>query len=695
MKRIITFTFFVISSFSVFAQNEDKSVTINTVTIQGAKVINKIDGQTIYPTEAQKNGSNNGYGILQKLMLPGIHVDNVLHTVSTVDGNVQLRINGIKVSKDEMMALDPKSISKIEFINNPGVRYGEDVRYVIDITTKKADCDYTLVADLTPTLTSMQSNGMIYGRWNKGKSELSLSYNLSGHRLKGAENMQVTDYTLNSGSIYHMERNDMEDFKKSVQHEGTLTYNWADSTATVFQASLSGFIGRTPGDYNIKSVIGSITHQESGGSVGQEPTSVAFTATNKYGSKNNSPVLDLYFFRQFTPTQSITANAVGTYIWTKANNFYDEGTPYQYDVNGKTWSILSEVIYENRLKPLTLSAGLNHSYKHTQNDYLSDVAALTKMDQHTVYGFSEIKGAWKDFRYALGAGSRYIGYKQNEHNYHFWTFRPKATLSYNIMQGMQLRYTFLLQDRSSRIAMTNDATIQSNSMERTVGNPDLKPSRDWEHTLHLSYNNSRWQTFVNTYYKLCHKPNMALYERTQNNHFIYTQINQKEIDLLHCSAYASYWIVPEKLQIMGYGGLQRCFNYGFDYTHCYSSWFYTSCITAYLGNFTLVAYTDNGNRFLEGETRGFNAGQTLLQVAYQWKDWQFSFTWANPLNPHYQTYESELINRNLHKLSTGYNRDSGNCLSINISWRIDRGKEHKSAQKTINLSDRDNGIMGK
>ena len=115
--------------------------------------------------------------------------------------------------------------------------------------------------------------------------------------------------------------------------------------------------------------------------------------------------------------------------------------------------------------------------------------------------------------------------------------------------------------------------IRTNSMEWTIGNPDLKPSRDMEHRLQFSYNTNRLQTFVEGYYKQCFKPNMAHYERTDDNKFIYTQINQKKISVLNAMAYAGYWLLPEKLQIAAYGGMNRCFNFGKDYTHCYTSWF--------------------------------------------------------------------------------------------------------------------------
>ena len=634
----------------------------------------------VYPTDAQKQASNNGYSILEKLTLANIRIDNINHTITAIDnrGSVQLRVNGIVVGKQEMLALNPKDIAKIDFINNPGVRYDESIGYVIDIVTRRSESGYTIGTDVTSALTTLQGDGSVYGKWNRGKSEWSLSYDVSGYKNKGEKSKQLSQYTLTDGSIYTIERNDVESLSKAIAHDTKLTYNWSDSTATVFQTSLSGAFNNTPDNYNIKDITdGSRQYQ----------------ATSREHNKSLSPVLDIYFFRQFTPRQSITANAVSTYISTQTGSYYDEGTPYQYDVDGKTASLLTEVIYENRLKPFTLSTGLNYSYKHTKNDYLGDASALTNTNNNRLYAFAEIKGMLQPLHYTLGAGASYIHYTQNGHRYNFWTFHPKASLTYQINKSMQLSYTYRMQDVVSRIAMTSDAMVRTNSMEWTVGNPDLKPSHVMEHRLQFSYNTNRLQTSVDGYYKQCLKPNMAHYERTDDNKFIYTQINQKEIDVLDAMAYAGYWLLPEKLQIAAYGGVNRCFNYGNDYTHCYTSWYYVGSITAYLGKFTLQGYIDNGNRFLEGESKGYNGAYSVLKAAYLWRDWQFSLSWANPFKSNYKSYENELLNRNLYKHTIGYSKDSGNLVTLNVSWRLSRGSKHKSAEKKINLRDTDNGII--
>ena len=680
MKRIFTFSLILLSASFAHAQDVEKSVTLEEVTVKASKVVNKPDGMIIYPTEAQKQASNNGYSFLDKLTLANIRIDNINHSITAIDnrGSVQLRINGIVVDKQEMLALNPKDITKIDFINNPGVRYGEGIAYVINIVTHRTESGYTIGTDLTSALTTLQGDGMVYGKRNKGKSEWTLSYDINGYRFKGSKSTQLAEYTLNNGSIYTIERNDAESLRKAIAHEAKLTYNWADSTATVFQASLSGAFNNAPDNYKLKDIIDG---------------SRQYRATSRDDDKSYSPVLDIYFFRQFTPRQSITANAVGTYISTQTSSYYDEGTPYQYEVDGKTASLLTEVVYENRLKPFTLSTGLNYSYKYTKNDYRGDASSLTKTNNNRLYAFAEIKGMLKQLRYTLGTGASYIHYTQNGHRYNYWTFHPKASLTYQFNNNLQLSYTYQMRDVVSRIAMTSDATVRTNSMEWTVGNPDLKPSHDMDHRLQLSYNTQRLQTLVEGYYKQCLKPNMAHYERTDDNRFIYTQINQKEIDALDIMAYASYWLLPEKLQMAANGGIYRCFNFGYDYTHCYTSWYYAGSITAYLGKFTLQGYVDNGNRFLEGESKGYNGAYSVLKASYTWGDWQFSLSWGNPFNSHYKSYENKLLNRNLYKHTIGYSKDSGNQVSLNISWRINRGSRHKSAEKTISLSDKDNGII--
>lgn len=680
MKRNIIIYFMAGTTLACHAQKANKEVELQQVEVKAARVINKADGRLIYPTEQQKSASSTGYGILQKLALPNIRIDETEHTVAATDnrGSVQLRINGIEAGKAEMLALDPNTISKIDFTDTPGVRYGEGVAYVIDIYTRRNDNGYTIGADISHGLTAARGNGTAYGKWNRGKGELSAAYNFGYRDLKGNRMEETARYTLNDGTSYTIRRADeasrSRDFINGIQ----MKYNRADSVNYVFQTALSIDLTNTPGDYNRKNIADGTQ---------------SYTATQKDKSRSATPVIDLYYHRRLTDRQTITMNAVGTYISTSSLNSYDEGTPYLYNVEGKTASLMGEAIYENRLKPLTLSAGLNYKQKYTRNEYTGDVSSTTPMRNAALYAFTEVKGHAGRLRYKAGLGLNHLHYSQHEHEYNFWLLRPKVSAVYTLTDALHLNYDFEISSHVSKIAMISDAMIRNNSMEWTAGNPDIRPNSVVENMLRLSYDKDRWQFYAEGYCKINRHPNMAHYERTDDNRFIYTQRNQKEIDAVQLSAYANCWIIPQKLSVMAYGGMLRCLNFGDDYTHCYNSWFGTVSVNAYLGPLTITAYADSGWRFMEGETKGRNGSYTSLKAQYRHGNWQLSLTWLHPFCRNKLMSESELCSRYISKTTALHSRDFGNSLSLNVAWRLSRGRKYRAEDKTINLKDNETGII--
>ena len=681
MKRInillVLFVYALVGS----AQNETKTIELGEVEIKAAKVIHKPDGQIIYPTETQKNASHSGYSILQKLSLPNIRVDEVSQSLSAIDGrgSIQLRINGIIVGREEMLALSPGSISRIDFIDNPGVRYGEGIAYVINILTRRADSGYTVGIDLTQALTVKSGNDLIYGKWNAGNSELSLSYNFGYKDFKGNRTHETAHYLLTDGSTHTIERNDLASRSRNFNNGLQLKYNLADSADYVFQASLKADFSHIPNNYNRKQIL-----------EGNEE----YLATQRERNRSSSPVLDLYFFKQLTSRQSLTLNAVGTYIATSLRSSYDEGAPYAYRVEGKTYSLMSEAIYENRLKPFTFTAGANYMQKYTKNKYTGDVNSVNPMHNRSVYAFAEIKGKLGPIRYVAGVGGSYLDYRQQAHDYQYWLFRPKASVAYNPVQAVQLKYDFQISEHVSRVAMISNTSIRNNSMEWTLGNPDIRPNREQAHTFQISYTHPRFQSFVQAYGKRCHQPNMATYIRTEDNRFVYTQLNQKEIDVLNLMLYANGWIVPDKLSIALSGTLFRCFNFGEDYTHCKTFYSGTASVQAYLGKLTLSAFMDSGFRFLEGETEGFNGSFVSLNASYRYKNLNLSLAWQQPFRNRYKQFQSDVYNRYVRKTTALHCRDLGNFVSLNIAWKFSQGRAYKDVRRNIEQkADKDTGIL--
>ena len=272
-----------------FAQKE---VELQEVTVQGSKVVQRVDGQTIHPTRQQLESSTNGYSLLSKLTLPHLRVDPVMHSVTALSnlGSVQVRINDIAASKEDLLALDIKAVQHIDYIDNPGVRYGEGVAYVINIIVKNPVSGYNIGADLTNTLTSVNGDESVYGKINYGKSEFGVNYSLGYQNFEGTEYEEKTTYELEPGTGYNVLRQQLEGQNKSLDHKIQLTYSLSDSNY-VFQSKLSA-------------------HRD----IQPERSLAKFeTYEDHSSSRTSSPVLDLYFHRDFKRHQSLTANAVGTY----------------------------------------------------------------------------------------------------------------------------------------------------------------------------------------------------------------------------------------------------------------------------------------------------------------------------------------------------------------------------------------------
>ena len=669
------------------AQNEKengekaKSVEMKEVTVEAARVTKKVDGLLIIPSAAQREASTDGYSLLAKLSLPRLRVDEVMRTVTPLmnGGSVQIRLNGTLASKEDLLSLDPKLVKNIDFIDNPGVRYGEGIGYVIDIRTKRNTTGYVLGADLSNAVTTLNGDNTVYAKVNHKHSELSLTYNFLYNDHRGLRSLETADYTLNNGSHYLVSRNQTAGRSRHFGNQLEIKYSLADSATYVFQASLSVGGGNTPGNY------ADFVYRD--GTIEQTYRTINV-------SSDFSPTLDLYFFHQLGKHQSVTANVVGASIYTDKQGYNGEEGAYAYDVNGRTWSLLSEAIYENKLKPFSFSVGLEHSMSFTNNEYTGDVSALNKVRRGELYIFSQVKGRWKQLGYSAGIGVANKTYSQGKYSFDYWTFRPKLTLSYEVLTGLSARYTFETYRRVSSYAMVSDAKIRENSREWKVGNPNLQPSRVIKNIFDISYNGSRVSCGANIEYRRDLGSNMSVYERTPTDEFLYSQQNVGNIMMIANQNYVRYDVVPERLSVTLFGGVFRFFNVSSLYRHYLTSYNYGGNIQAYLGRWTLTGYADNGWKFVEGEHEGRNGPAVYFGVSYRWSRCSLSLFMQHPFQQHPAIQRGKVLNENLHKEYIYRSRDLGNMITLKFSWKLSRGKSYKEIEKKVqNEGYKQTGIM--
>lgn len=666
---------------TVQTNKNEKPVKLSGVTIEATRVIQKPDGQLIFPSKTQRNSSTNGYSLLAKLSLPRIRINETMHTITALNnnGDVQIRINGVIATKTELINMNPKLVKNIEFIDNPGVRYGENVGYVLNIRTAKSKQGGAIGIDLNNALTTKSSDNTAFVKFNRGNSELSFSYSFNYQDFKGSRTKEEANYQLSNNTSYYIERNDLSSRNRTVRNGLQLKYNLADSALSyVFQASLSN-------DFN-HSLNNDKTYQ-------MFTPEGNFLSESRNSERSFSPVLDLYYYRKLGKSNNITANIVGTTIGTKANNYLKEVSPYIYNVDGQMRSLYSELIYEHQLRPFTISAGINSMLKYIRNEYIGDVKSFNKMNYSTLYMFSEIKGNWQKLGYVLGIGATNAGYKQATDKYNYWLFRPKLSLNYSVTQALSVRYSFEIFEHISRMAMISNTKIRENSREWRVGNPNIEPNKVVQQIVNISYVRPRFYNLVDFFWRLNTNPNMSKYVRNANNEFYYMQANQKRIEMFSISDAFNIKIIPDVLETTLVGALYRFINEGDDYKHSLTTFNFQASIQAYLGRWTLTAYADNGWKFNEGETLAHNGSNIYVGSSYRLGNLYLSLYLQNPFMQHHKDLHSHILNCYVMKNIVQRNRDMGNFLTFNLSWNLEFGHRKQNKKQHNQHKDTDTGIM--
>ena len=65
----------------------------------------------------------------------------------------------------------------------------------------------------------------------------------------------------------------------------------------------------------------------------------------------------------------------------------------------------------------------------------------------------------------------------------------------------------------------------------------------------------------------------------------------------------------------------------------------------------------------------------------------------HPFAQHPRSYKTEIESRYLHKDIVSRQRDYGNMLTLNLTYRLDRGRRYRDIQRQMNHEDTDTGIL--
>ena len=686
MKSSLIFVLFSLwATTGLKAQTDfpNDSVQLEEVVIKGARVVNRTDGKLIFPSEEMTKSASSGYTLLKMLPLPNVKVDDINETISAANslmGNVQVRINDVEATTADMQSLQPKEVEKVELIDRPGVRYGENVGIVLNIITRKVTSGYVVGASGTLVPKADMVKGNAYTKNNSGNNELSLNYSGYYRHSNGMNAVEHAEYLMADNKYSKVERNTNDIINRNTMHDIQARYSWINADGSAFLTTLSTSIDNNPRDFRKTDVAYS------------DGRNTSETIDNS--EKTISPLLDLYFKTQLGKSQSLVANATGSYTHTDyAYLFITDDKSFGYNTLGKTWSLKSEAMYENRMKPFTLSAGLRYAQKYIDNDYSGDATLVSQIHSSNIYAFSQIQGSLWKIGYMVGLGLSREYYRQGETMYDRVWLRPKLNLSLPLSQHIRLNYTLTSAPASSKLQNMSGMSIITNGMEYSEGNPELIMARRDDHTLTLSYQSPRLYTQLMTFFRHNAHPAMQHVYRTEDNRFVKTFLEGRRIDLLMLQSYTNYDIIPQHLNAYISAEMLNIWNDGQNYSHRLTSFNFNIGLTAWLGNWTIMATMDNGYHFMENEYESRNIFSDFVSVSYKYKNITAGLFCQNLFKRNAKIEEVENHNRLAHKLLIAHNHNTSSAIGIKLTWKLSKGRNFKGIDRDTNsLKDTETGV---
>lgn len=660
------------------------ATALGEVVVEGSAVINKIDRQIILPTSTQRKASTNGISLLQHLQVASLVINPLDKSIKTNLGDeVQLRINGVVSDKNDVMALHPADIVRIEYHDNPGLKYG-DAAAVVDYIVKRKETGGNVAADLMNGIKPLGAgNYNISARYNRNKSVVGAVFSWERRDLEWTRENRET-FVYPGRAVENREIGNPTKIKYGRMNLN-LSYNYADDK-NMLNVAFRNIYNNTPNSfYDRRSVL----YQDG----------TAYNITNKQKEDSYIPSLDVYYQRSMKNNQNLYVDVIGTYIESSSDRHYSmsqTGMPADEIVSmvdGERYSIIGEAIYEKRFGNGTLTAGGRHSQSSMNNVYDGNLSSKVDMNQAETYVFAEFQSSVKKLNYRIGIGGMRTYYEQEGASQEKYIFRPTLTLSYNFNDKVFLRYNAEMSGYAPSLADLSDVTQAMDLYQVRRGTPALHSVTYYTQSLMASWR-SRYVN-VELFGRYSYDDNPMMEETLWDGDggmFVRTTANQRGFHRLNLQATVQVMPFKEYIAIRLTPFFNRYISLGNGYTHTHSNPGFRGSIMGMYKNWSMMIEMNTSYYTLWGETLQKEEKLHSIAVGYNTEKWGVQMMLMNPFT---KRYEQSMENRS--RLApynqVAYSNDFKRMVMVNVSFNLDFGKQRNAAGKRINNSDTDTGIL--
>lgn len=650
---------------------------LQEVVIEAPKVIHKADMDVYHPSKSAVGNSKNGMQLLGNLMIPSLTVSDALGTVQAAGQSVQLRVNGREATIDQVRALLPETIRRVEWIDNPGLRYG-GANYVLNIIVANPTLGGSIMASARPALNTAWGFYMADAKFNIGRSqwEIGANYKLTDN-IKAHRDYTET-FTYPDGSSLTRDETSRGGRIDNSMANLWASYNYIKPDTTVFMA-----------EFGFHQNINERTSYD--GLLSLSDGSDDLLLTDSRGADGSTPGLSLYWQQNLSRRQMLILNFSGSFYFGRTYSDYIEQLPgvpaHTTDIHtrikDRNQAYTAEADYIKNWKNGRLTAGASYSANRNRSEYASLGGEVFHQRQDKVYIFAEYFHRFGKWTATAGMGVQYTDFlfKESDRGNHSWSPRPQATITYSLNQDHNFRLSFTSWQSTPSLAETNVVPLQLDGFQWQVGNQDLRTASSYMLTFRYGFNLPR----VNGSFgiRAFTSPDaITPLLRWDDDRLVTTYENSRSLRNLSFFLAPRIEIIPDWLTASGYVQFRMERMRGTGYEYRSNAWSGNASIQLAHWGFVLSGQYIRSQRDLWGEKISWGEDLNIIDLGYNWKNWQFTAGIIMPFGRYDQGSKSlSRWNRNEQHM-----RLDMRIPYLQVSYNLQWGRQRHSARKLVDSS---------
>jgi len=672
---------------------QEGAMELGEVVVESQAIIQKVDRQILLPSKEQMQASSDGVSLLQNLQIPRIVISPIDNSVKTLsDENVQLRINGVEASTADVKAINPKDIIRVEYHDQPGVRYN-GAAAVVDYIVKHRDTGGSLMLAGTNGLTLPGiGNYYLAGKVHFNKSSLQAVATYAPYDIYWTRTNNET-YHFSTGKVENNEVGEPTRYK-TYPVNVSLNYNWTNGDKNMLNIRLRDNMAYSPyGSSDRDSRL-------------YQPTD-SFEIHDHDKSSSQSPSLDIYYQHNLPHKQHLYFDVVGTYINTHSDRRFQQTplfgsastdtTDVLSSVRGDKWSLIGESIYEKEWENIMLTVGARHNQQWVKNTYSGNTDATVNMTTAETYAFAEMRHRVDRFSYVVGIGAMHTLINQAGQKQSTWIARPQLTMSYDFGKGWFWKYKGYVSGYQPSLSQLSDITQQIDKYQMRRGNPNLKSVMYVSNEMELSWQSKHVNLNLWANYSYDHKPIMEeTFEEIIDGspYAIRMYDNQRGYHKLNVSPSVQVKLLDNKLMFNVTPFVKYMVSQGNNYHHEHVNYGVRGGIFYLLRGWRFFADVVTAQHNLWGETLTLGELTHDIGINYNSEHFGFGIMMVNPFSPHGSTTVKKDLSSLAQTSNTAVMQNYRQVLMLNFNVNLDFGSRASTrGYQRINNEDKENGIL--